>query len=231
MRATRTTCMLALATAMLTAAAGAEAAGSSSRHSHTIWRIAGNGTQCSTPPACAGTGVATGALLSLPEAVAVARDGTVYIADSGDDEVRKVSTDGRITLFAGTGTPCQKAPKCGDGHPAPNAQLNFPDGVAVDGKGNVYIADAGDNEIRVVSRKGIITRLAGTGDACAKPPACGDGGRAPKAQLTNPTEIAVDRHGNLYIADTGDQEIRRISTSGKIGTVVGTGVRCSTPTA
>jgi sugar lactone lactonase YvrE len=170
-------------------------------------------------------------LLSLPQAVAVGHDGSVYIADYGNDEVRKVTPDGKITLIAGTGVPCETAPRCGDGHSALNAELTAPAGIAVNGKGDVFIADTGDNEIRMVTPKGIITRVAGTGSSCAKPPACGDGGPATSAQLTSPSGLALDRHGNLYIADTGDQEIRRVSTTGQIGRVAGSGAACSTPSS
>ena len=227
---TRTTIILALATAILAAGVAAAASAPASTI-YTVWRIGGNGHRCSTPPACAGNTTGTGALLGFPEAVAVGRDGSVYIADYGDNEVRKVSPDGTITLIAGTGAPCDTIPRCGDGHAALNASLTGPAGVAVDSKGDVFIADTGDNEIRMVTPKGVIVRVAGTGAACAKPPACGDGGLATGAQLTAPSAIAVDRKGNLYIADTGDQEIRRVTAAGKIGRLAGTGADCSTPSS
>lgn len=230
---TRTTLILALATAILAAgvAVAAPRSGSSRGSSYTIWRIGGTGHQCGAPPACSGNSTGTGAPLSLPEAVAVGRDGTVYIADYGDNEVRQITPDGKITLIAGTGTPCDTAPRCGDGHAALNASLTAPAGVAVDGKGDVYIADTGDNEVRMVTPKGGIVRVAGTGSSCAKPPACGDGGLATGAELTDPSGLALDRHGNLYIADTGDHEIRRVSTAGKITRVAGTGAECTTPSS
>ena len=227
---TRTTFILALATAILAAGVAVAASGSPST-TYTIWRIVGNGHQCASPPACAGNTTGTGALLGFPEAVAVGRDGSVYIADYGNNEVRKVSPDGTITLIAGTGAPCDTVPHCGDGHAALNAPLTAPAGVAVDSKGDVFIADTGDNEIRMVTPKGIILRVAGNGSACAKPPACGDGGPATSAQLTAPSGIAVDRKGNLYIADTGDHEIRRVTVTGKIGRLAGTGADCTTPTS
>jgi sugar lactone lactonase YvrE len=229
---TRTTLILALATATLAAGvATAVASGSRASGSYTIWRIGGNGHRCSAPPACSGNGTGTGALLGYPEAVSVARDGTVYFADYGDDEVRKISPEGKITLIAGIGVPCRRAPHCGDGHSALSASLTAPSGVVVDGKGNVYIADTGDNEIRMVTPKGIIERVAGTGSTCAKPPKCGDGGAATSAQLTAPSGIALDRHRDLYIADTGDNEIRRVATAGTITRVAGTGSACAKPPA
>lgn len=235
---TRTTLILALVTATLAGPVGAVASSSSrsigsssSAPPYTIWTIAGDGHQCATPPACSGNGTATDARLSFPEAVALARDGNLYIADYGDNEVREVTPDGKISLIAGTGAPCDAAPQCGDGQPALDAPLTAPDGVAVDSKGDVYIADTGDNEIRMVTPKGIIIRVAGTGFACDKPPACGDGGLATSAELTNPTGIALDRRGDLYIADTGDNEIREVEANGKIARVAGTGAVCSKPSA
>ncbi len=235
---TRTTLILALIAATMAAPVAAIASGSSrsssppsSTRAYTIWTVAGNGHQCTTPPSCSPNGTGTGALMTFPEAVAVARDGSVYIADYGDNEVREVTPDGKITLIAGTGAPCDTAPKCSDGQPALDAPLTAPDGVAVDNKGDVYIADTGDNEVRMVSTKGIISRIAGTGSACAKPPTCGDGALATSAKLTAPTGIALDRHGNLYIADTGDNEIRVVGASGKISRVAGTGAICSKPSA
>ncbi len=229
---TRTTLILALATVTLAAGvATALAAGSGKSRPYTIWRIGGNGHRCSAPPACSGNGTGTGALLGFPEAVSVARDGTVYFADYGDDEVRRISPEGKITLIAGIGVPCRRAPRCGDGHSALSAPLTAPAGVVVDSKGDVYIADTGDNEIRMVTPKGIIERVAGNGSTCAKPPKCGDGGPATSAQLTAPSGIALDRHGDLYIADTGDSEIRRVSSAGTITRVAGTGRPCGKPPA
>ena len=197
----------------------------------TIWTVAGSSVQCATPPACGDGQPAAAAQLSFPEAVAVSPAGNFYIADLGDNEIREVTPAGTITLIAGSGTFCQSAPQCGDGGPATSAQLNFPGGVAVDAKGNVYVADTGDNEVRKISPAGIITRVAGTGVSCAKPPACGDGGLATSATLTGPTGLAVDRAGNLFIADAGDQEIRKVAPGGDISRVAGIGKPCAKPPA
>lgn len=220
--------LIAVATALVTMAA-VPATASSGSPGYTIWTIAGTSVQCTTPPACADGQPAAAARLSLPEAVAVDASGNVYIADYGDSEVRRVSPTGIISLIAGTGTACQNPPSCGDGAPAIAARLSFPAGVAVDSKGNVYVADTGDNEIRKISASGTISRVAGTGSPCSKPPACGDGGQATAATLTNPTGLALDGAGNLYIADSGDQEIRRVSPSGVITRLAGSGKRCSHP--
>ncbi len=194
-----------------------------------IVAVAGLGSSCSTPPNCGDGGPATAAQLSYPVALAVGPSGNVYVVDWGDNEVREVSPTGTITTVAGGGVQCGLPPSCGDGGAATDAELDFPEGVAVDRAGNVYIADTGDNEVRKVSTKGIITRLAGTGVQCSQPPACGDGGLATAAQLSSPTAVAVDRAGNVYIADTGDNEVRKVSPSGQITTVAGNGVACSGP--
>jgi sugar lactone lactonase YvrE len=230
MRGIRTiACQLSAVAAALVALSTAVALAHGSSSGYTIWTIGGTSAQCTTPPACADGQPAAAARLSLPEAVAVDGAGDVYIADYGDNEIRRVTPAGVISLVAGTGTSCQKAPSCGDGGPASAARLSFPAGVAVDSKGNVYVADTGDNEIRKISKPGRITRIAGTGSPCSKPPACGDGGQAVAAQLTGPTGLAVDAAGDLYIADAGDQEIRKISPSGVISRVAGNGKPCAHP--
>jgi sugar lactone lactonase YvrE len=207
------------AAAPLAAGAGAQGA--------TIFTVAGNGIACSTPPACGDGTPATTAQLSFPEGVAVDANGNSYIADWGDNEIRKLAPDGTISAVAGGGTPCSSPPACGDGGAATDAHLSFPEGVAVDQAGNVYIADTGNSEIRKVSPSGKITRFTGTGADCTRPPACGDGGAATAAQLSAPAGVAVDSAGNVYIADTGDSEIRKVSPGGKISRIAGTGVACS----
>lgn len=222
---------VALLAAALTLAALAAPPATARPPSYTIWTVAGNFTECSAPPACGGGHPAAEAQLSFPQAVAVAASGNVYIADWGDNEVRRLMPNGAMRVIAGTGTFCQNPPRCGDGGPATAARLNFPAGVAVDSAGNVYVADTQDNEVRKISPAGKITRVAGTGSPCAKPPACGDRGAATAATLRDPTGLAVDRAGNLYISDTGDQEIRKVSRSGKITRVAGTGRACTHPSS
>jgi sugar lactone lactonase YvrE len=195
----------------------------------TITRFAGSGLPCSTPPNCGDSGAAGSAQLSYPQGVAVDANGNVYIADTGDNEVRKVAADGTITRFAGTGAPCVTAPSCGDNGPATGAQLNSPAGVAIDPNGNVYIADTGDDEVRRVSADGTITRIAGNGSACTSTPDCGDNGLATSAQLNSPGAVALDSKGNVDIADTGDQEIRQVAPNGTITTIVGNGDICIAP--
>ncbi len=123
-----------------------------------------------------------------------------------------MDTSGNITTVAGTGGCCYS----GDGGPATSAQMNNPQGVAVDAAGNLYIADWG-NRIRKVNTSGIITTVAGNGNTGYS----GDGGAAASAQLANPEGVAVDVSGDLYIADWGNSRIRKVSAAGNISTLVG----------
>jgi hypothetical protein len=175
-----------------------------------LTRFAGNGTV-----GYAGDGgAATSAALHEPAGVAVDAAGNVYIADNGNNVVRKVS-NGVITTFAGTAG-VGSFGYSGDNGPATGATLRGPTGVAVDTAGNVYIADAGNNAIRKVSN-GVITTFAGNGT----PDYSGDNGPATSAALLGPTGVAVDTAGNVYIADAGNNVIREVS-SGVITTFAGT---------
>ena len=159
-------------------------------------------------------GTATSAELNNPYGVAVDLVGNLYIADSLNNRVRMVSrSTGVITTVAGTGV----AGFAGDGGAATNAWLWNPTGVAVDGLGNVYVADQRNNRIRKVSG-GTISTVAGNGEAGYS----GDGGAATSAALYYPTGIALDEFGFLYIADTNNQRIREV-VSGVITTIGGTG--------
>ncbi len=151
-------------------------------------------------------GPATSASLTRPFGVAVDAAGNLYIADAGNNRIRKVSPSGIITTVAGNGTPGFS----GDGGSSTGASLNSPLGVAVDAAGNLYIADGSNNRIRKVSPSGVITTAAGGGSVL------GDGGPATSASLANPSGVAVDGAGNLYIADTFNLRIRKVSPSGII---------------
>ncbi len=161
-------------------------------------------------------GPATSALLYSPSGVAVDSAGNLYIADTDNHRVRKVTPDGVITTVAGDGAAGFRA----DGVPAASARLSGPRAVAVDGAGNLYIADRGNDRIRRVTPAGIISTVAGGGGPRGFG---GDGGPATRAQLNLPENVAVDAAGNLYIADTGNHRVRKVSPDGVITTVVGTG--------
>ena len=145
--------------------------------------------------------------------MAVDGTGNVYIGDAGDNRVRKLSAGGTITTVAGTGKKCASPTSlCGDGGAGGSAELNLPWGVAVDGAGDLYVADLLDSRIRKVSAGGTITTVAGTGEPCAPATGlCGDGGAASSAQLNEPGGVAVDSAGNLYIGDFLDNRVRLVS--------------------
>ena len=160
------------------------------------------------------SGASTKAQLNSPQGVAVDAAGNYYVADTGNNVVRKVAANGTITTLAGTGT----AGFAGDNGAAASAQLNSPQGVAVDGSGNVYIADTQNSRVRKVSG-GTISTVAGSGTIGFG----GDGGAGTSAQLNTPTGLAVDGSGNLYIADFGNNVVRKLSTGGTITTIAGNG--------
>ena len=160
-------------------------------------------------------GPAVEARITEPSGVALDSAGDLYIADAGNNRIRKVDSTGTITTIAGTG----ERYFGGDGGPANQAWLSKPSGVAVDGGGNLYIADTGNNRIRKVDSTGTITTIAGTRGGRID----GDGGPAVQAGLYSPMRVAVDGGGNLYIADIGNNRIRKVDSTGTITTVAGTG--------
>jgi sugar lactone lactonase YvrE len=153
-------------------------------------------------------GVATNAELTTPEGITFDSFGNLYIADSGSNRIRMVNTNGIISTVAGNGSTNY------NGDVATNAGLSFPTGITCDGAGNVYIADTGNNRIRMVSTNGIITTVAGNGGKNYT----ADGGAATNVSLNAPMGVAFDAFGNLYIADTGNNRICMVNTSGTITT-------------
>ncbi len=181
---------------------------------HAVTTVAGTGAQGYTGD----RGLATGAELHTPSGIAATPDGTLYIADSGNNVIRRVDAiTGIITTVAGAGT----QNFTGDGGLATLATLDNPFGVALDTHLHLYIADTGNSAIRSVDPvTGIISTVAGTGAAGFS----GDGGAAVNAQLASPLTVATDAAGNLYITDTGNARIRRVDAeSGAIETIAGTG--------
>ena len=178
--------------------------------------IAGTGTAGSSGD----SGAATLAQLNSPNGLSADANGNVYIADYSNNKIRRVNSAGTITTFAGTGV----RGSTGDGAAATLALLFWPSGVALDMSGNVYIADQVNNKLRMVNSAGIITTFAGTGfGAPSFGGSTGDGAAATLAQLYYPTGIAVDISGNVYIADYGNNKIRRVNSAGIITTYAGTG--------
>jgi len=199
--------------------------------------IAGVSPPCSigpTPPFCGDGGPATSAQLNEPEDAVPDTAGDIYIADSGDNLIREVSiATGIINTVAGggAGTCGTAVDALGDGCPATDATFNTPESVALDGAGDIYIADYGNNLIREVNTAGIITAVVGNGAFCipgGSAPFCGDGGPATSAQLGEPAAAAVDAAGNIYIADFSDQLVRKVTAAtGIITTVAGNNTFCS----
>jgi len=163
-------------------------------------------------------GRATGARLTTPRGLAVGSDGDLYIADAGTHTIRKVSAaSGAIATIAGLGRPGSD----GDGGPATAARLSDPSAVAISVKGDLYIADRGNNRIRVISAStGTIETIAGQ----SLPGFSGDGGPGKGARLRSPRGVAIGPNGDLYIADSGNHVVRRLAGStGILTTIAGTG--------
>ena len=170
-----------------------------------ISTVAGNGSSCGTPTSGCGDGsAATSANLTSPNSVALDSSGNIYIADSGDNRVREVTiSSGYISTVAGNGTPGYT----GDGAAATSAEINGPNGAALDSSGNVYISDTQNRRIRVVNPgTGHISTLAGNGTQGAT----GNGGPAISAELDDPKQITVNGLGNVYLADATAEEIRQV---------------------
>src|SRR5579864_7815874 len=160
-------------------------------------------------------GPATSASIGSPLGPAVDLAGNVFVVDLDNDRVRKISTNGTITVVAGNGA----LGFSGDGGSAILASLSAPSGVAVDAAGNVFIADTFNNRIRKVTADEFISTVAGNGGSDSS----GDGGPAIKAALSFPLGVAVDGAGNLFIADSFSNRIRKVTADGNINTVASSG--------
>jgi len=198
----------------------------------TISTVVGNGVKCEpSTGTCGDGGSATGpnVALNLPMGVAVDGAGNIYIADSADHRIRKVTAaTGIITTIAGNGNICANPTSaCGDGGLATSATLNFPEGIAVDSLGNVFIADTRDNRIREIpAGSANIVAFAGTGKVCFPTTgACGDGGPASAANFHAPLGLFVDPNNNIYVADSINQRVRfiNVQSGNTVSTVAGTG--------
>jgi uncharacterized protein (TIGR03437 family) len=159
-------------------------------------------------------GPATNAQLNTPASI-IFSAGNLYISDSSNQRIRRVSSDGTITTVAGNGV----TGFSGDGGPATGASLAFPLGMAMDSGGNLYVADGNNNRVRRISPAGVITTVAGDGVGHF----AGDLGPATSASLNVPEDVAFDGAGNLFIADAGNNRVRKVDSSGLISTLAGTG--------
>ena len=151
--------------------------------------------------------------LVYPNGLALDDKGNLYISDVGAHRVFRLNAQGRLSVIAGTG----EAGFSGDGGPAVKASLNAPHDLAFDAEGRLLIADAFNHRIRRIDRQGVITTIAGTGNA----PYTAYGSAAPKDALNNPQGIAVDRDGNILIADTYNRVVRRLDRNGTLTIIAG----------
>lgn len=175
------------------------------RGSHTIRKIV-NGSYVATlagngyPAYADGNGVKTH--FREPVSVAVDQAGIVYVADSGNNAIRKITPDGDVSTLAGGSGPGYRDGK------GREARFSWPTGIAVDGVGNIYICDSQNNRVRRITPEGVVSTVAGS-----SVPGFADGSGY-QAQFRFPTGIEVDRMGNIYVADSGNNRIRKISQGG-----------------
>jgi streptogramin lyase len=175
-----------------------------------VTTLAGSGAQGSADAA------GTAASFSSPWAVAVVASGNVYVADKANNKIRMITPAGVVTTLAGSGI---KGARDGTGTAA---SFNNPTGVAVDASGDVYVADYGNNEIRLITSTGVVTTLAGSGSSGSTD------GTGTAASFFGPTGVALDAAGDLYVADTDNDKIRKISSAGVVTTLAGSGSKGAT---
>ena len=209
--------------------------------------VVGSGWKCDIATGtnvCGDGGPASGAYLNIPTSIALDSAGNIYITDTVDNRIRVVNMGSSTITIAGTsipagdiqtivgdGNPCNIAtnPTCGDGGPASAAEVNLPQGIFIDGAGNIYIADTKDQEIRVIlAGQSTINSYAGqVGAACPSSTSrCNDGQLATNGLLRLPQSVFIDANGNGYIADTGDNRIRYVNAQTQnISTISGNGAQ------
>ncbi len=178
----------------------------------TISTAAGNGHQ----PFFGGDGqAATSAFLNFPSSVAMNSQGSLFIADQGNNRIRRVAADGNISTFAGTGAIAFR----GDGGPADAAALSTPSALAIDRTGNVFVADESNKRIRRIEPNGPVTTFAGNGSDTYSP----DGTATAQSALGYVVSLAADANGNIYAVETSQHRVRKISADGTISTIAGNG--------
>jgi len=148
-----------------------------------------------------------------PNGIAVDKDGNVFVADWDRDQIKKITPDGKVSVYAGTGERGSK-----DG-PAAIATFYLPEGIALDQKGNLYVADSYNNRIRRISPEGQVSTLAGRSKKGSV------NGKGIEASFSHPDGLTVDRMGNVYVADVGNNKIRKVTPEGVVTTYAGSGAR------
>lgn len=156
-------------------------------------------------------GTGTAAQFSYPQGIALDAAGTLYVADTNNSTIRKISAGGVVTTFAGVAT----QPGTADGVGAA-ARFNYPFGLATDSAGNVYVADHGNSTVRKISPQGTVTTLAGSGGLSGTADGAGNA-----ARFDHPSAVAVDAAGNVYVIDTSNQLVRKITSGGSVSTLAG----------
>jgi sugar lactone lactonase YvrE len=194
--------------------AAGPAAASNTASPYVISRYAGTGTAGTPTP-----GPATSSRLHIPVGDAADSNGNLYIADFSNNEIEKVTPGGTLSIIAGTGTLGTPTPG-----PATSSALNSPQDVAVDASGNVYISDSGNYEIEKVTPGGTLSIIAGTGTQGTPTP-----GPATSSPLRGPVGVAVDRAGDVFIADDNASQVEKVTPGGTLSIIAGTG-SSGTPT-
>ncbi|MBK9502396.1 MAG: hypothetical protein IPO06_24045 [Leptospiraceae bacterium] len=174
-----------------------------------VTTLAGSGAQGSAD----GTG--TSATFYYPYQIAVDSSNDLYVTDAGNNKIRKVTSSGVVTTFAGSGS-TGSADATGTA-----ASFSYPLGVAIDSNGIIYVSDANNNKIRKITSSGVVTTFAGSGSAGATD------ATGASASFNSPHSIAIDLSGNLYVADMNNNKIRKITSSGVVTTLAGSGAQGS----
>ncbi|HJQ68666.1 MAG TPA: NHL repeat-containing protein [Blastocatellia bacterium] len=164
-------------------------------------------------------GLGASALFNTPSAVAIDRRGNLIVADTSNNRVRRISTEGDVSTVAGGSEAGYR-----DG-PAAEARFDSPVGVAVDREGNIFVADTYNDRVRKISAEGVVSTIAGAGM-----PGLADG-QAESAMFDTPSGIAVDAQGNLFVADTGNDAVRKITPQGDVSTIAGATQNADAPYA
>ena len=158
-------------------------------------------------------GTSTTARFYYPSGIAVDNNGNVYVAEAGTNSIRKITADGVVTTFAGPTGAYIFGSADGTGT---EARFAYPEGVAVDSAGTIYVADTGNQTIRKITQGGVVTTLAGTAGKAG-----GDDGTSAAARFNSPLALAVDEGGNVFVADSRNHTIRKITPTGVVTTFAG----------